>query len=310
MRGAGDRICDLGAFFAFGGIMGDMSNPHPMPTFDLNDSASMPQLGLGTYKISPDKVESIVRTAIELGYRHFDTARIYDNEEAVGRALNDAIKAGDVIREELYVVSKLWHDQHGKAEAKQGFSDSLRRLDVGYLDNFLIHWPYPQGGKYVETWESLLEISDTDELVSAGVANFNTEHLEKLVAATGSAPSLNQIELHPGFHQPEQLAANQKIGTRVEAWSPLARGIVLQNPQLEMIAERVGASVAQVVLRYLLDKEISVVPKASSRERLAENAGAIDLQLLPEDTTTIDALAGMPGFGRIFGDPATFPDQA
>lgn len=310
MRGAGDRICDLGAFFAFGGIMGGMSNPQPMPTFDLNDSASMPQLGLGTYKISPDKVESIVRTAIELGYRHFDTARIYENEEAVGRALNDAIKAGDVTREELYVVSKLWHDQHGKAETKQGFSDSLRRLDVGYLDNFLIHWPYPQGGKYIETWESLLEISETDELVSAGVANFNAEHLEKLVAATGSAPSLNQIELHPGFHQPEQLAANQKMGTRVEAWSPLARGIVLQNPQLEMIAERVGASVAQVVLRYLLDKEISVVPKASSRERLAENAGAIDLRLLPEDTATIDALAGMPGFGRIFGDPATFPDQA
>lgn len=285
--------------------MGDMS----IPNYALNDDTVMPQLGLGTYKIAPDEVASIVRTAIELGYRHFDTARLYDNEEAVGRALNDAINAGDVTREELYVVSKLWHDQHGTDEAKQGFAESLRKLDVGYLDNFLIHWPYPQGGRFVETWESLLQIRETDELVSAGVANFNAEHLDELVDATGVAPSLNQIELHPGFHQPEQLAANEKHGIRVEAWSPLARGIVLNNPQLEEIALATGSTVAQVVLRYLLDKGVSVVPKASSAQRLRQNAAAIDVELSADDTATIDGLAGLPGFGRIFGDPAVFPHQ-
>lgn len=285
--------------------MGDMS----IPNYALNDDTVMPQLGLGTYKIAPDEVASIVRTAIELGYRHFDTARLYDNEEAVGRALNDAINAGDVTREELYVVSKLWHDQHGTDEAKQGFAESLRKLDVGYLDNFLIHWPYPQGGRFVETWESLLQIRETDELVSAGVANFNAEHLDELVDATGVAPSLNQIELHPGFHQPEQLAANEKHGIRVEAWSPLARGIVLNNPQLEEIAHATGSTVAQVVLRYLLDKSVSVVPKASSAQRLRQNAAAIDVELSADDTATIDGLAGLPGFGRIFGDPAVFPHQ-
>ncbi|MEY8208466.1 aldo/keto reductase [Corynebacterium sp. MNWGS58] len=280
-----------------------------IPNYALNDDTVMPQLGLGTYKIAPDEVASIVRTAIELGYRHFDTARLYDNEEAVGRALNDAINAGDVTREELYVVSKLWHDQHGTDEAKQGFAESLRKLDVGYLDNFLIHWPYPQGGRFVETWESLLQIRETDELVSAGVANFNAEHLDELVDATGVAPSLNQIELHPGFHQPEQLAANEKHGIRVEAWSPLARGIVLNNPQLEEIALATGSTVAQVVLRYLLDKGVSVVPKASSAQRLRQNAAAIDVELSADDTATIDGLAGLPGFGRIFGDPAVFPHQ-
>ena len=285
--------------------MGDMS----IPNYALNDDTVMPQLGLGTYKIAPDEVASIVRTAIELGYRHFDTARLYDNEEAVGRALNDAINAGDVTREELYVVSKLWHDQHGTDETKQGFAESLRKLDVGYLDNFLIHWPYPQGGRFVETWESLLQIRETDELVSAGVANFNAEHLDELVDATGVAPSLNQIELHPGFHQPEQLAANEKHGIRVEAWSPLARGIVLNNPQLEEIAHATGSTVAQVVLRYLLDKGVSVVPKASSAQRLRQNAAAIDVELSADDTATIDGLAGLPGFGRIFGDPAVFPHQ-
>ena len=277
--------------------------------FALNDGTVMPQLGLGTYKIAPDKVESIVRTAIELGYRHFDTARLYDNEEAVGRALNNAFKAGDVVREDVYVVSKLWHDQHGTDEAKQGFAQSLRKRDVGYLDNFLIHWPYPQGGRFVETWETLLELRETEELVSAGVANFNAEHLEKLVEATGVAPSLNQIELHPGFHQPEQLEANEKHGTRVEAWSPLARGIVLNNPRLGEIAETTGATVAQVVLRYLLDKGVSVVPKASSRERLQENLGALGVELSQADTSDIDALAELPGFGRIFGDPEIFPHE-
>lgn len=285
--------------------MGYMS----IPNYALNDDTVMPQLGLGTYKIAPDEAASIVRTAIELGYRHFDTARLYDNEEAVGRALNDAINAGDVTREELYVVSKLWHDQHGTDEAKQGFAESLRKLDVGYLDNFLIHWPYPQGGRFVETWESLLQIRETDELVSAGVANFNAEHLDELVDATGVAPSLNQIELHPGFHQPEQLAANEKHGIRVEAWSPLARGIVLNNPQLEEIAHATGSTVAQVVLRYLLDKGVSVVPKASSAQRLRQNAAAIDVELSADDIATIDGLAGLPGFGRIFGDPAVFPHQ-
>lgn len=301
-----DHYYGRGAIFVFDGIIEGMT----IPTFTLNDSTTMPQLGLGTYKMDSEDVGRIVRTAVELGYRHFDTARLYNNEEAVGRALNDAIKAGDVKREELYVVSKLWHDQHGKKEAKQGFAESLRKLDLGYLDNFLIHWPYPQGGKYVETWESLLEIRETDELVSAGVANFNAEHLQALVDATNTAPSLNQIELHPGFHQPEQFAANEQLGTRVEAWSPLARGIVLNNPQLEAIAENVGASVAQVVLRYLLDKGVSVVPKASSRERLEQNAGALAVQLSAQDTETIDSLAGMPGFGRIFGDPEVFPHES
>ena len=285
------------------GTMGDMS----VPQTTFNDDREMPLLGLGTYKLRGEDLIRSVREAIDLGYRHFDTATLYENEEELGQALNEAMKAGDVTRDELFITSKVWHDHHGKDKVGQAFRDSLDKLQLDYLDLYLIHWPWPQGGLYVETFEEIARMQGMGQIASIGAANFYEETLQTLIDETGIVPVLNQVELHPGFTQPELREFHAKHGIVTEAWSPLARGVVLNNPVVESVAEKHGITAGQAVLAYLLNKGISVIPKSSRRERLAENFAAADVELSSEDVAVLDALDGQEGFGRMFKDPREFP---
>lgn len=283
--------------------MGTMTVPH----ISFNDDREMPQLGLGTYKLNDDECIRVVREAIELGYRHFDTATLYKNEEALGTALNQAIDAGDVTREDLFITSKVWHSHHGAQKAEQAFQESMEKLKLDYLDLYLIHWPWPQGGLYVETFESIARLQGMGQIASIGVANFYEEVLEDLIEKTGITPVLNQVELHPGFTQPELREFHHKHGIVTEAWSPLARGVVLNNPEIEKIAATHQATEGQVVLAYLMAKGISVIPKSARSERLKENLAAAELELGKDEIAAIDSLEGQEGFGRMFNDPREFP---
>ncbi|MBK4137894.1 aldo/keto reductase [Corynebacterium macginleyi] len=278
-----------------------------VPQISFNDDREMPQLGLGTYKLNDDECIRVVREAIDLGYRHFDTATLYKNEEALGTALNQAIDAGDVSRDDLFITSKVWHSHHGAQKAEQAFQESMAKLQLDYLDLYLIHWPWPQGGLYVETFESIARLQGMGQIASIGVANFYEEVLEDLIEKTGITPVLNQVELHPGFTQPELREFHQKHGIVTEAWSPLARGVVLNNPEIQKIAAAHEVTEGQVVLAYLMTKGISVIPKSARSERLKENLAAAELELSKEEIAAIDSLEGKKGFGRMFNDPREFP---
>lgn len=278
-----------------------------VPQTTFNDDREMPLLGLGTYKLRGEDLTRSVREAIDLGYRHFDTATLYENEEELGQALASAMKAGDVTRDELFITSKVWHDHHGKGKVDQAFSESLDKLQLDYLDLYLIHWPWPQGGLYVETFEEIARLQGMGQIASIGVANFYEETLQELIAKTGIVPVLNQVELHPGFTQPELCEFHDNQGIVTEAWSPLARGVILNNPEVVSVAEKHEITPGQVVLAYLMEKGISVIPKSSRRERLEENFAAAAVELDQEDIAVIDSLDGKDGFGRMFKDPREFP---
>lgn len=272
-----------------------------IPVTTLNDGYDFPLLGLGTYKLGPDEVDAVIRRAIELGYRHIDTASLYGNEEAVGKAIADAIAAGDVTREELFVTTKLWNDDQDRVAA--AYQESLERLNLEFIDLYLVHWPWPQKGLYVSAFEELVHLQGMGRLQSVGVANFYPEVLDEIIQATGVAPVLNQVELHAGFTQPELRAYHAKHNIVTEAWAPLARAKNFDNPAITGVAEKHGASPAQVVLAYLLQMGVSVVPKTSNLARLEENLGALEVKLDADDVAALD---GVPG-ERMSGDPLTFP---
>lgn len=283
--------------------MGDMT----VPNVTFNDDREMPQLGLGTYKLRDDECVRTIREAIEIGYRKFDTATLYKNEEAVGKALKQAMDAGDVTRDEIFVTTKVWHDHHGKDLAPQAFQESIDKLGLDYIDLYLIHWPWPQGGKYVETFDAIARLQGMGQIASIGVANFYEETLDTLIKESRIVPVLNQVELHPGFTQPELRAYHDERGIITEAWSPLARGVVLTNPDIKAIAAKHEATTGQVVLAYLLQLGISVIPKSARKERLAENFAAAELTLTRAEMDVMNSLDGREGFGRMFNDPRDFP---
>ena len=271
-----------------------------IPVTTLNDGYDFPLLGLGTYKLEAADVEPVVRRAIELGYRHIDTASLYGNEVEVGKAIRDAIAAGDVTREELFVTTKLWNDdQHRAGEAYQ---ESLKRLGLEFIDLYLVHWPCPQQGRYVSAFEQIVQLQGMGQLQSVGVANFYEEVLDELIAATGVTPVLNQVELHAGFTQPELREYHAQHGIVTEAWAPLARGKNFDAPEIVAVAERHDATPAQVVLAYLMKLGCSVVPKTANLERLEENLGAVGLLL---DDADVNSLNSIPG-ERLWGNPRTF----
>lgn len=276
-----------------------------MTTF--NDDREMPLLGLGTYKLREDECIRVVREAIEIGYRHFDTATLYENEEALGKALNDAMAAGDVTRDELFITSKVWHTHHGADKVPEAFQTSMDKLGLDYLDLYLIHWPWPQGGKYVETFDKIAQMQGMGQIASIGVANFYEETLQQLIAGSGIVPVLNQVEMHPGFMQNDLREYHQEHDIISEAWAPLARGVVLNNPAIEKAAEAHNATPGQVVLAYMMDKGISVIPKSAKKERLQENFDTTNLDLTEDEIAAIDGLEGQEGFGRMFNDPRDFP---
>lgn len=279
-----------------------------VPVTTLNDERSLPLLGLGTYKLKDEECERAIRAAIEIGYRKFDTATLYENEEAVGKALNDAMRAGDVTRDELFVTTKVWHTSHGKEKVAAAFHESLDKLGLDYVDLYMIHWPCAGLGLYVETFEEMARMQGMGQIASLGVANFYEETLETLIREVDVVPTVNQVELHPGFTQPELRAFHEERGIVTEAWSPIARGVVLNNPDIKAVAASLGATEAQVVLRYLMQLGVSVIPKSSKRERLEENFGACGIELTREQMNVISGLEGQPGFGRMFKDPREFPE--
>jgi 2,5-diketo-D-gluconate reductase A len=265
-----------------------------IPDIVLNDETAIPQLGLGVLFVPDDETDRVTSTALELGYRHIDTAQLYHNEAGVGRAL---ARAG-LPRDEVYVTTKLHNGYHEPARAKASLARSLEKLGLDRVDLFLIHWPLPTlyDGDYVSTWETLIELREEGLSTSIGVSNFEPAHLDRIVRATGIVPAVNQIEVHPYFANEAARAATLRHGSLVEGWSPLARGAVLDDPVIVAIAEANGRTPAQVVLRWHLDRGDIVFPKSASRERMVENLGAVEFRLGAGELAAIDALdRGEPG---------------
>lgn len=256
------------------------------PLLTLNSLQVMPQLGLGVYKVNQDIAVQLVGHALDLGYRRIDTAALYDNEAEVGAA----VRKSGVAREEIFVTSKIWNDRHGYHEAKEAIQESVDRLNIGYVDMMLIHWPCPKQDKFVETWHAFEEVLETGLVKGIGVSNFNQPHLEKLLQHSSITPAINQIELHPQLAQDQLREFNSRHGIRTEAWAPLGRARFMQHPLLIEIAESVGKTVAQVIIRWHLQLGNLVIPKSSNPDRLAENLAVFDFELSEHNMAIIATL--------------------
>jgi 2,5-diketo-D-gluconate reductase A len=265
--------------------MGPMST---VPTVELNDGRTIPQLGFGVFQIPPEETAQAVGRALEVGYRHVDTAQMYGNEREVG----EGIRASGLDRGDVFVTSKLSNSRHRPGDARETFDETLSKLGSDYVDLFLIHWPLPMlyDGDYVSTWKALEEFHADGRARSIGVSNFEVEHLERLAAECEVVPAVNQIELHPYFRNEDvrRYGEAQRIAT--QAWSPIAQGEVLDDPAIGEIAERLGRSPAQVVLRWHLERGSIVFPKSSTPARIEENFALFDFELETEDIDRIDAL--------------------
>jgi 2,5-diketo-D-gluconate reductase A len=259
-----------------------------VPNITLNDGHQIPQLGFGVFQIDPAETASAVSLALELGYRHIDTAEMYRNEKEVGEAVRDSALA----RSDVFVTSKLHNSLHRPDDARRAFDATLSALGFEYVDLFLIHWPLPTlyDGDYPSTWRVLEEFRQDGRARSIGVSNFQVSHLERLAAETSTAPAVNQIELHPYFQNDEVRAYGEAHGIATEAWSPIAQGDVLDDGEIGAIAERVGRSPAQVVLRWHVQRDSIVFPKSTTPERIRENLELFDFQLDPADMERIGAL--------------------
>jgi len=265
-----------------------------VPLIPLNDGRAIPQIGLGVYKVDDDEAARTVATALEAGYRHVDTATLYANERGVG----EGIRASGIPREQVFVTTKVWNDDHGFDETLEAFDRSLDLLGTDYVDLYLVHWPIPSRDRYVETYRALERLQQEGRARSIGVSNFAVEHLERLSAETGVVPAVNQVELHPRLPQEELRAFGDAHGIVTEAWSPLARGRLLQEPVLERIAARHGVSPAQVVLRWHVQNGVVVIPKSVTPERIRENIDVFGFVLDDEDLAGIRALATGERTGR------------
>jgi len=275
-----------------------------VPTVTLNDKTTIPQFGLGVWQVPPEDTERVVSEALEIGYRHIDTAQMYGNEEGVGAA----IAASGLSREQLYVTTKVNNNRHEKAAAKSSVAESLERLGLDRVDLILIHWPLPTqyGGDFVSTYEALIELREEGLATSVGVSNWQPDHLKRIVDETSVVPAVNQIEVHPYFTNEAARAATEEIGSHVEAWSPLGQGGgELTDPVITEIAAKHGKSPAQTLLRWALDRGDIVFPKSLRRERLQENFDVFDFQLTAEEIAAIAALDKGEA-GRQGPNPDTF----
>ena len=257
-----------------------------MPLVTLNSGQRIPQLGLGVYKVGQDIADSLVQKAIEVGYRRFDTASLYDNELEVGAA----IRKSGLPRSELVVTTKIWNDRHGYESTLEAIDEALDKLNIEYIDLLLIHWPVPSQDKYIETWAAFESALTTGRVQGIGVSNFNVSHLERLLAEGNTVPALNQIELHPALQQDLVRTFDAANGIATEAWSPLARGRMNQDEVLQALAAEHGKSVAQVIIRWHLQLGNLVIPKTSNPDRLAENIDVFDFELSSHDMSRIAAL--------------------
>lgn len=261
-------------------------------TITLHNGVKMPQLGFGVFKVKNgnETVES-VKKAVEVGYRAIDTAAIYENEEGVGQAIREC----GVPREELFITSKVWNTEQGYDTTLKAFEDSLNRLGLEYLDLYLIHWPGKD--KYLETWRALEKLYKDGKVKSIGVSNFHVHHLENLLANSEVKPVVNQIELHPLLTQVEIRDYCAKHEIKVESWSPLGRGNLLEEPTINHIAKKHGKSSAQVLIRWHLQHDLVVIPKSITPSRIKENAQVFDFSLSLNEMNQIDALNKNERFG-------------
>ena len=259
-----------------------------VPTISLNDQTTIPQLGFGVFQVPPDETAATVASALEVGYRHIDTAQMYRNEQGVG----EAIAASGIARDELYVTTKLNNGFHRPDDARRAFDESLTRLGLDRVDLFLIHWPLPTryDGDFVSTWQTLVEFQKDGRATSIGVSNFQAAHLDRIIEETGVVPAVNQIEAHPFFGNEEVRAASAGHGIAVEAWSPIAQGAVNDDPTIQGIASRLGRTPAQVALRWHVQRGDIVFPKSMRAERMAENFAIFDFELSSEDMAAVTGL--------------------
>ncbi len=253
-------------------------------TVSLKNGVRMPILGLGTYKLEGRKAYHPVRDALKIGYRMIDTASFYENEEMVGKALRESGMA----REEIFVTSKVWNSEQGFQETLRAFERSLRRLRLDYLDLYLIHWPVAE--KRLETWKALEKLYDEGRCRAIGVSNFMVRHLEELERVHGALPAVDQVEFSPFLYRKGLWDQCRKKGIQLEAYSPLARGMKFDDPQLMRIAGAVSKSPAQVLIRWSLQKELVCIPKASNLDRLEENSEVFDFELDEEQMIILDSL--------------------
>ena len=274
-----------------------------VPTIDLNDGNRIPQLGFGVFQIPPDDTADAVKTALDVGYRHIDTAEMYQNEKGVG----DGIRHAGVDRSEVFVTSKLNNGFHKPDDARRAFDHTLSALGFDYVDLFLIHWPLPTlyGGDYVSTWKTLEEFKKDGRARSIGVSNFQVEHLTRLAQETETVPAVNQIEVHPYFVNNEVRVYGQQHGIETEAWSPIAQGKVLDDPVITRIAEATGKSPAQVVLRWHIQRGDIVLPKSVTPQRIKDNFALFDFELGQDDVDAITTL-DQGESGRTGPNPDTF----
>ena len=265
-----------------------MKTPAGQLSLTLNNGDVIPQLGVGVFKVDDDVCEQVVLDALEVGYRHIDTAMIYRNEGAVGRAI---AKSG-IPRDELFVTTKLWNSDQGSETAAQALQTSLDLLGLDQVDLYLIHWPAPLRDQFVETWLVLEDLHRAGLTKAIGVSNFQKEHLERVLEAGSIVPAINQVELHPAFQQRELRAFQEPLGILTEAWGPLgqAKYELAELPGLADIAKAHGKSIAQVVLRWHLQEGIIIFPKSSQKARLKENLDVFDFELTSDDMAAIKAM--------------------
>lgn len=275
---------------------------HIQDTVTLNNGVQMPWLGLGVWKAQEgEEVERAVRAAIRHGYRSIDTAAVYNNEEGVGRAVKQALEENGLTREQLFITTKVWNSDQGYETTLSAFETSLGKLGLEYVDLYLIHWPVK--GKYKDTWRALEQLYKDGRIRAIGVSNFHIHHLEDLLADAGVVPAVNQVEFHPLLSQKELLQFCNDKGIRLEAWSPLGQGNLVNDETLTAIGAKYGKTAAQVMLRWDLQCGVVTIPKSVTEERIIANGQIFDFELSEEDVRTIDSMNKNQRFGA---DPDNF----
>src|SRR3954447_6611665 len=255
-----------------------------VPGIELNNGATIPQLGFGVFQIDPSDTAETVQTAFDAGYRHIDTAQMYGNEAEVG----EAIAKSGLSRDELWITTKCNNSNHGYDESQSALDESLQKLGLDYVDLYLIHWPLPGKDLYVDTWKGFEKAYADGKARAIGVSNFNAHHLDRLLDQAETVPAVNQIELHPHLQQAAMLAYDDRHGIATEAWSPLGQGRgLLDAPELATIAEAHGKSAAQVVLRWHIQLGTIIFPKSVTAERIRENFAIFDFELTNDEMQTI-----------------------